>query len=422
VLAPHYSDQADELLSSEAIKEPQRIYARLRDSLPLSRIGGSGVHLVATWDLINEALGREEDFSANLTGVLFRGQDGVPSTFEIGGLGATDVIATADEPDHAIHRAVAQPRLIAARIHTLEDRMREWTRHNLAPSIAAGGGDFIPISEMIPALAVANILGLPEEDVARFRVWAMMGGDMLAGEVNAERLGFLGSETGKMAEYLGSHFDAAFADPSSNPDAPLLHALALAVRSGKIDRRYAIGIAIVMFGAGGESTAAMIGSALRILAEDPALASKLREEPTLIPRYIEEVLRLEPPFNFHYRSVRRDCEFAGYDLKEGNRLMLLWASANRDPKIFDEPDRLRLDRKHPKKHMGFGRGAHFCIGAHLARLEARVVIEEVLAATSDLSIRTSAASQDDTTSDAVSYTKSIFIRRLERLDLDLAAA
>jgi cytochrome P450 len=264
---------------------------------------------------------------------------------------------------------------------------------------------------------VAHLLGLPEGDVSRFRVWAMMGGDMLAGEADAERLGFLASETAQMSLYLGEHLDAATAavrrETDEDPEAPLLHALARGVLAGKIDRAHAIGIATVMFGAGGESTAALIGSTMRVIAESPELAERLRGDPSLIPRFVEEVVRLEPPFNFHYRAVRRPCELAGYSLDVGDRLMLGWASANRDPALFEDPDVLRLDRKHPKQHMSFGRGAHFCIGAPLARLEARVVLEEVLASTSQVSLRGA---------HSVRYARSIFIRRLERLDLELSAA
>ena len=301
--APAYSDTPDEILEPAAIESPQRLYSRLRAQRPLSRIGESGVHFVATWALIEEVLGREDDFSANLTGVLFRGQNGEPAAFELPSTGATDVIATADEPAHSVHRALSKPRLQSVRIQALEDRMRAWTRRAIDPWLADGGGDFAPISELVPALAVAHLLGLPEGDVSRFRVWAMMGGDMLAGEADAARLGFLAEETARMSVYLGEHLDAATAivegAPEQDPEAPLLHALARGVLAGKIDRAHAIGIATVMFGAGGESTAALIGSTLRVLAESPELAETLRTDPSLIPRFVEEVVRLEPPFNFH---------------------------------------------------------------------------------------------------------------------------
>ena len=154
-----------------------------------------------------------------------------------------------------------------------------------------------------------------------------------------------------------------------------------------------------------------------MLAERPDLVETLRARPAEIPRFIEEVVRLEPPFKFHYRSVRRPCRLAGFDLAPGDRLMLLWASANRDPTVFDDPDTLRLDRRHPKQHMSFGRGSHFCIGAPLARLEARVLIEELLAIRPAIGMRI-AESQG---APVARYARSIFVRRLERLEVELAS-
>jgi len=225
-----------------------------------------------------------------------------------------------------------------------------------------------------------------------------------------QRLVALAVETLKMGEDLGEHLDEALADTRTGADAPLLHALAGGVQSRTIGRDEAVAIAAVMFGAGGESTAALIGSAVRRLAEDADAARQLRDAPELVPRFVEEVARLEPPFKFHYRSVRRECELGGAELGPGDRLMLLWASANRDPSYFEAPETLRLDRRHPKHHLSFGRGAHFCIGAPLARLEARVVCEELLARTTQLSL---------CPGDAPAYARSIFVRRLERLPIAL---
>ena len=413
--APRYATRDDLLFDEATIAAPHALLARLRAETPLARIGDTGVHTVASWDLVEEALGRERDFSANLTGVLHRDDRGRPRVFELPPTTANAVIATADEPDHARHRSLVAPGLDRKKIDALEPLIRRWVREALAERGAAGGGDAIPMAERVPARAVAHVLGLPDDDVERFRVWAMMGGDMLAGDVDGERLGFLARETADMAAYLGDHLDRAGAGGSTAGAAPLLGDLAEAVREDGFDRQAAVGISIVLFGAGGESTAALLGSCLRLLAEAPDLARRLRRDPELVPRFVEEVVRLESPFNFHYRVVRRACTLGGYDLAPGDRLMLLWAAANRDPAVHDEPDTLRLDRRHPKRHMGFGRGAHFCVGAPLARLEARVMVEEVLGASGALALR----SGDEP---AYRYAQSIFVRRLESLSLGLRAA
>ncbi len=406
--APLYSDRPTALFEADVLEEPDSLFESLRRDRPISRVDETGVHLVATWDLIDDVLRREGDFSANLTGVLIREEAGRPGVFALPDTGANHVIATADEPGHAVHRSLAQPSLSARRIAALEARIHDWAKAALRPWLEAGGGDFAPISEIVPARAVAFLLGLPEGDVIRHRTWAMMGGEILAGDVSAERLVRLATETGRMADYLGEHLDAAGSEAVAAPS--LLADLAEGVRLGVIDRVQAIGIGIVMFGAGGESTAALIGSAVRRLAEDPQTAARLRDEPALISRFVEEVARLEPPFKFHYRVVRRACELGGASLVAGDRLMLLWASANRDADHFEDPTALRLDRRHPKRHMSFGRGSHFCVGAPLARMEARVVLEQLLAGTRSIRMRAG---------DAPVHARSIFVRRLERLPLEI---
>ena len=403
---------SDELFSRDAIADPHPFHARCLREHPIACIGETGVHFVASFALVDEALQREADFSAHLTGVLTRDADGHPGVFAFPDVGANHVIATADEPEHAVQRAIVQPRLSAARVAEMEGSIRIWTREALTPWLDAGGGDFVPIAELIPARVVAHLLGLPDRDVARHRAWAMMGGSILAGDVPGEQLSQLVTETAQMAEYLGGHLDAATPGEDSGGPPSLLALLSGGVVRGEITREQAIGIAIVMFGAAGESTAALIGSALHRLAGDPEIAARLRSDTALVPLFVEEVARLEAPFNFHYRSVRRACTLGGFDLVPGDRLMLSWAAANRDPARFDDPDALRLDRRYPKQHLTFGRGSHFCIGAPLARLEARIVVEEVLAGTRRIAPVPSAAV----------YASSIFVRRLERLPLDLERA
>jgi cytochrome P450 len=410
--APLYSESPDEIFQRRVIDDPTSLYSRLRRSMPIARIAETGAHVVTSWALVDEALGREEDFSANLTGLLIRDAGGQPAMLPMADTGATQVISTADEPDHSIHRDLLQRRLTPARIAAMEPLIARWADEAVTPLVAAGGGDFVAVTEGVPALVLANLLGLPESDIACFRTWSMMGGDMLAGDVQADRMRFLFEENERMYDYLSSHLDRADAATADRPDATLMAILAHGVAEGMIQRRTAVGISIILFGAGGESTASLIGSCLYRLARDPVMADALRADPSLVARFVEEVVRLEPPFNFHYRSVRRACRLGGFDLEPGEKLMLAWSAVNRDEAVFEDPDALRLDRRHPKSHMGFGRGRHFCLGAHLARLEARCILESLLRQTRQIGF--------DPATPPV-WTHSIFVRRLERIPLAVVA-
>lgn len=410
--APLYSANPEEIFERRTIDDPPSFYARLRRSAPIARIAETGAHIVTTWALVDEALGREADFSANLTGLLIRDAAGQPAMLPMKDTGATQVISTADEPDHTVHRDLLQRRLTPARIAEMESLIARWADEAVTPLVRAGGGDFVAVTEGVPALVLANLLGLPESDIAFFRIWSMMGGDMLAGDVEADRMRFLFEENERMNAYLSSHLDRADPATAEAPDATLLAILARAIGDGHVDRKTALGISTILFGAGGESTASLMGSCLYRLARDPAMAEEMRADPTLVARFVEEVVRLEPPFNFHYRSVRRACRLGGFDLKAGDKLMLSWSAVNRDEAVFEDPDALRLDRRHPKNHMGFGRGRHFCLGAHLARLEARCIVESLLRQTRQIGF--------DPARPPV-WTRSIFVRRLERIPLAVVA-
>jgi cytochrome P450 family 144 len=164
-----------------------------------------------------------------------------------------------------------------------------------------------------------------------------------------------------------------------------------------------------LFSAGGESTASLIGSAANILATQPDIQAQLRARPDLLGAFLEETLRYEPPFRGHYRHVLHDTALGGVELKAGSRLLLLWGAANRDPAHFVDAGEFRLDRSGGKGHISFGKGAHFCVGAALARLEARIVIAELLRRTTWIEA-----------TETGRWLPSLLVRRLEHLRLRVA--
>jgi len=158
--------------------------------------------------------------------------------------------------------------------------------------------------------------------------------------------------------------------------------------------------------AGSDSSASAMGSAVALLAEREDLRSRLRDDPAAIGAFVDEVLRLEAPFQGHFRVLTEDAEVGGVALKRGDRLMLLWGSANRDPSAFESPDEVRLDRPGGTRHLAFGHGLHHCLGAALGRLEARVVLDLMLDRVDDWSLAA-----------PFRYRSSVFSRTIEALEL-----
>jgi len=238
--------------------------------------------------------------------------------------------------------------------------------------------------------------------------WGVQGGDLLHGtRTIAEIVGIL-PETEALSAYLDGQLEAARAADSGEG---MTGHLARMIAEGVTDPLTARNILLVMVGAAVETTMSLIGNTLRLLVETPGLQARLRADPTLIPALIEESARLDSPFKGHYRVVTRPCELGGVAFRPGDRLQLLWASANRDERVIPNAEQMDLARPNLRRHLAFGHGLHFCIGAALARQEVRVVLERLLARTAQMELGDG----------GVELVPSLFVRRLDRLDLRLTA-
>ena len=402
--APQYSQDPQSIFKSEFINNPFPILYSLRKNSPISSIGDSGFHLISSFELIQEVLDREADFSANLKGVLYRSHDGNPDCFDLSETGALDVIATADGANHARHKKVLANAFTTKSVMQYETYIRKIADKEIQ-KIKVNGGSCIATIEKIPAMVISKLIGLPDTEYNDFMRWIMIGGSILAGEISSEGLHYLAVETEKMSGYLLEKFNL-LQNPSFRNQS-LLSVLRDAFENGVISQDEAIGIAIILFGAGGESTSALMGSSIYHLATKSEIQNELRKNNELIVPFIEEVIRISPPFRFHYRHVNSDCFLGGYPLVSGEKLLLSWDSANRDENQFDNPNEFSLKRKKPKNHMGFGRGAHFCIGATLARLEVKIFIETLLESFDQFKLKNEPC-----------YLNSIFVRRFTCLEIE----
>lgn len=392
-----------QMFDDACIQDPYPLYERMLADGPVHPVGDSGFYVVCGWDAVTEAVGRADDFSSNLTGTMLYRPDGTVATFEMDGLdGPTQVLATADDPAHAVHRKMLVPQLAAKRIRALEPFIAETMDRLWHDGLDDGQIEWMEaVANRLPMTIVARLIGVPEADVGQLVRWGYAGTQLLEGLVDPDQLAGAGVAVMELAGYITDHFQRAATDPQDN----LLGDLAVACASGALDTVTAQVMMITLFSAGGESTASLIGSAAWTLAARPQVQRRVRESPELLGPFLEEVLRCESPFRGHYRHVRRDATLGGVELAAGSRLLLLWGAANRDPSRYAEPNEFRLDRP-PQSHLAFGKGAHFCVGAALARLEARIVIGQLLQRTSHIGL-----------AEPGRWLPSLLVRRLEHLAL-----
>jgi cytochrome P450 len=256
-----------------------------------------------------------------------------------------------------------------------------------------------------------RLVGFPEGDHRRVKFLCDHAVALLSG-VNtpaqlAEHVDF-GTE---LFAYVQRQFRRHVRAPQDNLTGSLVRATR---ESGddSLSEAEALSILLQILIAGSDSSASALGSCVARLAQDPALQASLRGAPAGIPAFVEEMLRLEAPFQGHFRVTTQPVSLGGVALPKGARLMLLWASANRDPARFEHPNELRPDRQGVRQHMTFGYGAHLCIGAHLARREIQIALAELLAGTAHFG-----PGRGD-----VVHRPSVFTRTLTSLPLQLTRA
>ncbi|MED5813986.1 cytochrome P450 [Mycolicibacterium sp. 050232] len=395
---------AHELFEPACLQDPYPLYDRLRTDAPVAQVGDSPFFVLTSFEAVIEATGRPQDFSSNLTATMWSQPDGTVSAFGMGEPGSPiHVLATADDPAHAAHRKMVLPRMAVRRIAELEPFVADLTAELLAD--AKGEFEWMStLADRLPMLVVAQLLGLPAADVDRLVAWAYASTQLLDGLVDSEQLTASGIAAVELGGYLTEQFGAASANPQEN----LLGDLAAYCTAERVSPDVAVFMLIQLVGAGGESTASLIGSAVWILSRRPELAERLRRDPALIAPFLEEVLRFESPFRGHYRHVLADSELAGIAVPADSHLLLLWGAANRDGSVFEAPNEFRLERPNIKNHVAFGKGGHFCLGAALARLEARIVLSALLS--TGTTIRPAGDAE---------WQPSLLVRRLRQLPLSV---
>jgi len=405
--------ERDFFTDPEILGDPLPYYRALHERGPVWREPHKRVFMLSRIDEIVEVYTDYERFSA-IVGPLGPLVD-VPQPTEGESWGEAierrrhevpmgDQITSLDPPKHTRHRALIGKLFTPNRLKENEEFM--WTlAEGLIDEFADDGEIEFSNAYARPftLLVIADLLGVPREDHETFRGW-------------------LGGQKGTVGDPEGRHFgDRVFAnlhpyfaryieERRASPRDDVLSRLA-SVRfpDGELPEVMdVVRLATILFAAGQETTARLLAAGMKVLCEQPSVVAELRGNPEGIPNFVEECLRLESPIKGSFRLAVRDTELAGVDIRAGSILMAVIGAANRDPRVFEDPDRFDARRPNARRNVAFGHGEHFCPGASLARTEARISFERLLARLDDFRL---------VDPGALSYIETFIIRGLNDLPL-----
>ena len=397
----------------EILQDPIPYYVALRQLGPVVREPHLGVFMVSGVEEVREVYTDHHRFSAiiaplgplvklpepaegeSLIEVLERRRDEIP---------LSDTLMTFDPPKHTRHRALMGKLFTPNRLKENEEFM--WSLADALIDELADRGETefcAAYARPFTLLVIADLLGVPRDDHKLFRGW--LGGAQ----------GNVGDPEGRVGgdvvfANLHPYFARYIAERRASPRDDVMSRLAnVRFPDGELPEAMdVVRLATILFAAGQETTARLISAGMRILAEQPALCDELRRDPDAIANFVEECLRLESPIKGSFRLALRDTRLAGVEIPAGSMLMAMVGAANRDPRVFDDPDRFDARRSNTRRNIAFGHAEHFCPGASLARAEARISFDRLLARLDDLQL---------VDASALSYAPTFVIRGLNNLPL-----
>ena len=364
----------DDPFAPEHRADPYPIFAEVRETAPVYR------SLDGTWVLSRyaDALGVLRDarrFSSspeNLRGEAARAQADNPIR-----QAGTSVMMFIDPPDHTRLRGLVATAFTPRRVEQLRDRVRALVDDLLDARLPEGELDVVgDLGHPLPVSVICELLGVPDADDATFRTLSAQASRLLDGPSLPPEVMDEGMVAGmQLFQYFTDLIEARRAEPADD----LLSALIATEEEGeRLSHPELVTTATLLFVAGHETTTNQIGNAVLALLRHPAELARLRHDPSLLRPATEEFLRWDPAVQFAARITTGDVTVGGVDIAAGEQVAVLIGAVNRDPAQFADPETLDLGRTE-NRHLTFASGAHFCLGAALARLEIQVAVERLVA-------------------------------------------
>ena len=353
-----------EFLSADVRRDPFPLYDRLRDDSPVLHDPRTDVWMLFDYESARRAMHDHDAFSSE------------PLTV---GRPRPEWFVFFDPPHHTRMRALVSRAFTPRAVAALEPRIRWLSRALLDRSIERGEMDLAAdFSIPLPTLVIAEMLGVPVADRPRFKRWSdamlRLGHTLFANPEAEQASREYRAISGEMQDYVSR----LIGDRRAVPQDDLLTRLVRAeVEGERLTEREILGFVQLLLVTGQETTTNLVNNAVLCLAENPDQLARLRAEPALLPAAVEEVLRYRSPVQWMFRFARREVQLHGQAVPAGAMVLPMIGAANRDPRAFADPARFDVARD-PNPHLAFGHGLHFCIGAPLARLEARIALAGLL--------------------------------------------
>lgn len=349
--------------------DPYPVWRRMRDEQPLYYNEKYDFYALTRFDDVERALVDWRTYSSAKGSVL----EIIKADIEM----PPGSIIFEDPPAHDRHRSILARVFTPRRMTEIEPRVREFCAQSLDPLVGSGGFDFIrDLGAQMPMKTIGMLLGIPEQDQEAIRDTIDEGLRLQDGSMpDVNRRYAAAEQTGVFEEYIEWR--------AHNPSDDLMTDLLMAEfqdetgTTRRLSREEVLNFVNLLAAAGNETTTRLIGWTGKVLGEHPDQLKQVAEDRALVPNVIEEVLRYEAPSPVQSRYVTTDVEVLGTTVPAGNVMVLINGSANRDDRKFPNGDSFDITRR-IGHHLSFGYGIHFCLGAHLARLEGRVALDEVL--------------------------------------------
>ena len=353
-----YVNLTMDFLSPEVRRNPYPIYRRMREVSPVLHLAAFNAWMVFDYEGVKRVLNDHEAFSSKV---------------------GPEWLIFLDPPRHAKLRALISRAFTPKVIAGIEPRIRALSRRLLDEQIHRGEMDLVAdYSLPLPMTVIAEMIGIPAADLHQFDRWSQaiqaLSLDLVGGAEGMQAVNDYRAATAEMDEYLARMIRERRASPGEDLLSRLIEA---EVDGERLTQREILLFFQLLVVAGQETTTDVINNAILCLLEHPEQLSLLRQRMALLPSAVEEVLRYRAPLQWTPRTPRHDVELHGRVIRAGERVLAVIGAANRDPAHFPDADRFDIARR-PNPHMSFGHGIHFCLGAPLARMEARIALADLL--------------------------------------------